>query len=345
MKATIYDVAQKADVSICTASKVLNGQNKFVRKDAIARAKRVMEAARTLGYAPNHAAKSIATGRTGNIGFILADDVTHRFANYFFGQILCGVQDYCAERSYSLVVGTSALSCIKKFLMPQMAAGRQIEGVILAGYKFEPENIRSFLSYNIPCVCIGSKVFTEDNVACLTFSHNDYIEILAEYISGLGHTHMGMACVFSDGQLDSLKMICDRILKKYGISISIIPIKDRENYDAGKDIYEEYIKYPENERPEVIVGSDQTCVGAINYFRQKGINCPEQISFISNTDSPLCEYSYPAITAVRKNIEHAGSRAAELLLNSLSHKKPLQNSSLDDLNVELIIRNSVADKK
>lgn len=345
MKATIYDVAQEADVSICTASKVLNGQNKFVRKDAIARAKRVMEAARKLGYSPNHAAKSIATGRTGSIGFVLAADVTHQFANYFFGQILCGIQDYCASNSYSLVVGSSALSCIDKFLMPQMASGRQIEGVILAGYKFEPENVKSFLSLNIPCVCIGTEILIEDNVASLVFSHDDYIEMLAEYISGLGHKRMALACMFPDDQKDSFRIVCDKILKKYGVSVTLIHVKNRENYDAGKNIYEEYMKYPENERPDVIVGTDQTCLGALNYFRSKGINCPEQISFISNTDSPLCEYSYPSITAVRKNIECAGSRAAKLLLDFLSDKKPLRNSCLDDLNIELIKRNSVADKK
>src|SRR5579875_4076799 len=67
--ATIRDVAAAAGVSIGTASKALNGQGRLRPETR----RRVTEAARRLGFAPNALAQALLAGRTYTVGMITTD--------------------------------------------------------------------------------------------------------------------------------------------------------------------------------------------------------------------------------------------------------------------------------
>ena len=69
MPVTIHDVARRAQVSASTVSRALSASD-LVRR---ATRDRVLAAAKELGYQPNPAARSLITGRTGNIGIVVPD--------------------------------------------------------------------------------------------------------------------------------------------------------------------------------------------------------------------------------------------------------------------------------
>src|SRR5438552_3690596 len=66
---TIRDVARRAHVSVATVSRAL-AEPQLLREQT---RKRVLAAAEQLAYRPNPAARSLITGRTGNIGIIVPD--------------------------------------------------------------------------------------------------------------------------------------------------------------------------------------------------------------------------------------------------------------------------------
>ena len=83
-RATLRDVANLAGVSIATASKALNDRQHV---SASARA-RVHEAAATLAFTPNEAARSLLAGQTGTVGLITGD-----LEGRFSLPILMGAED------------------------------------------------------------------------------------------------------------------------------------------------------------------------------------------------------------------------------------------------------------
>ncbi|HLY81006.1 MAG TPA: LacI family DNA-binding transcriptional regulator, partial [Caulobacteraceae bacterium] len=68
MKVTLHEVAARAEVSIATASRALNGL--AVSKASLAR---VEKAVRELGYVPNQAARALRAERTMTMGLIFSD--------------------------------------------------------------------------------------------------------------------------------------------------------------------------------------------------------------------------------------------------------------------------------
>src|SRR5919204_3850167 len=78
MAATLGAVAKRAGVSVSTASRAFNEPGRL----SPATVERVVTAARDLGYQPNQAARTLATGRTGSIGLVVPDVANPVFAAF-----------------------------------------------------------------------------------------------------------------------------------------------------------------------------------------------------------------------------------------------------------------------
>jgi len=107
MRVTLSDVATAASVSTYTASKVLSGQQVSARIPP-ATVERVRTAAQTLGYVPNHTARSLRRRRTGQIGIVLsapdASETRGDGGSDFDGALLMGLRVAARECGIPAVV-------------------------------------------------------------------------------------------------------------------------------------------------------------------------------------------------------------------------------------------------
>jgi LacI family transcriptional regulator len=99
---TLREVAKLAGITPATASYVLSG-NPEVRISEDTRS-RVFSAANKLGYRPHQAARSLATGRTRTIGLCFGEEVVVPFADDYDREVLHGVLQAAAEKSYALQI-------------------------------------------------------------------------------------------------------------------------------------------------------------------------------------------------------------------------------------------------
>src|ERR687892_769657 len=97
---TLRDVARRAGVHAGTASRALNPQTRsLVNPDT---AKKVMEAAATLGYRPNPIARGLKTNRSYTVG-VLVPDLT----NPLFPPIVRGIQDRLEQAGYTPLIAST----------------------------------------------------------------------------------------------------------------------------------------------------------------------------------------------------------------------------------------------
>jgi LacI family transcriptional regulator len=92
---TIYDVAQKAGVSITTVSRVLNAPDKVNPETR----ERILTAIDALGFTPKAEARARALRQTGRIGVI-----TPFFTAPSFVQRLRGIASALTKENYELVI-------------------------------------------------------------------------------------------------------------------------------------------------------------------------------------------------------------------------------------------------
>ena len=93
--ATIRDVARRAQVSVASVSRALNG----LANVSDATKARVSEAALALGYVPHAGARSLSLARTNAIGVVLPD-----LHGEFFSEIVRGMDREASRRGYLLLL-------------------------------------------------------------------------------------------------------------------------------------------------------------------------------------------------------------------------------------------------
>ena len=91
---------KKPQVSIATASRVLNGSTRKVRNQSYVK---VMEAATKLNYRPNAYAQAVAKGTAPNIVLLVSD-----ISDPYFASVSQGVVKAAAERGISVTIGVAA---------------------------------------------------------------------------------------------------------------------------------------------------------------------------------------------------------------------------------------------
>src|SRR5690348_10052913 len=97
MNPTIKDVARRANVSVATVSRALNGHENVA--DAVRQ--RVHSAARELRYTPHHAARSLSSRRTETVGVVLPD-----LHGEFFSELMRGIDQVARETALHLLVSS-----------------------------------------------------------------------------------------------------------------------------------------------------------------------------------------------------------------------------------------------
>lgn len=97
---TLEAVALRAGVSRSTVSRVVNGSPK-VTEDAKAAVERAIA---ELGYAPNLAARSLASRRSHSIALVIPEATGRFFADPYFAAIVEGVAEHLARSPYTLTL-------------------------------------------------------------------------------------------------------------------------------------------------------------------------------------------------------------------------------------------------
>src|SRR3954452_15247983 len=170
---SIRDVAAQAGVSPATVSRV------FTRPDSVAAdtRRRVIAVADELGYSPNPVARSLARGRTGNLGIVVPD-----IANSFSAVITKAVQQEARRDGYTLfVAGSEEVAQDEERWARALAA--QVDGLLLASPQMSDEALIALAE--VPPVVVTNRMLDEIP-AVLTDAYEATMHAV-EHLHALGH--------------------------------------------------------------------------------------------------------------------------------------------------------------
>ncbi|MFW6288138.1 MAG: LacI family DNA-binding transcriptional regulator [bacterium] len=187
MATTIKDVAQKADVSISTVSKYLNGGNVLEENRVL-----IDKAIRKLNYRINEIARGLKTNQTMAIGVLVPS-----FEDNFCAPIVSQIEEILQKNGYSLVVcdyrkDGETLKGRLDFLVNKM-----VDGLIIFPLDFGIEYIESVLEKDIPLILIDQIMDGIDCDAIVTDNVSaSYTAV--EHLIHNGHKRIGIICGTKD---------------------------------------------------------------------------------------------------------------------------------------------------
>ncbi len=294
----IYDVSKKANVSIATVSRVLNG-NPNVSDKTRAHVLDVME---KLGYKPNIFARGLGLNTMKTIGIMCSETSDLYLADAV----------YYLERDLR-THGYDALLCFTGYKLEtkqkyfDLLCSKRVDAIILAGSKFiemRPKDNAYILDpgVDIPIMLL-----------------NGYLEgenIYATLCDDQAATHHATTQLLRSGRR--------RILYLY-TSISYSGTNKLQGYqtaltDAGLELDARYIRqcpkditaakelllslYDQGLRFDAILtSSDSLAAGAVKFAHLMGIRIPEQLAIIGYNNSILSRCTDPELTTVDSKVE------------------------------------------
>src|SRR5512140_1417100 len=171
---TIHDVAARAGVSVATVSRVLNRKS-AVREET---SRQVLEAARSLRYVPNVAARSLSIRRSHTVGIVLPE--VH---GDFFSEVIRGI-DLAARRSgYHILVSGSHSDRDEMLEVLEAMRGR-VDGLIVMSPDVSVGALRDQLADQLPLVLLNSAV---DGQTAITIDNYGGAHAMMRHLGALGH--------------------------------------------------------------------------------------------------------------------------------------------------------------
>lgn len=177
-RATIYSIAQKLGISPSTVSRA------FSRPELVKATLReqILTTAQEMGYAPNRAARGLATGRTGVLGMLVPD-----VENPFFPPLIRAVQDAARARDAEVLLIDSELSAhAEQELVARIRP--QVDGLIIASPRLPSARLRDVLD-GVPAVIVNRSVRSLPSVVC---DNTDALQEIAEHLYGLDHRRFAL---------------------------------------------------------------------------------------------------------------------------------------------------------
>jgi len=335
---TIIDIAKKAQVSTATVSYVLNKHKNNIPISKKTQ-KRVMAAVQELGYRRNEIARSMVSGKTRVIGFVVE---TLRWEE--IGKILEGVSDESEKNGYFIKIlrlnANRPEQDIVRICMENRLAGLLVSSIPDKSLKY----IHAGLSAeHVPVVAI-------DNVPPLP----GLIRILSDDRGGIGQV---VKYVYKTGHI--------RIAFMSGKAGTWLGAERDQAYrDAfakwGLPLREEYIRHGNwkikdteretalllkmPERPTAIVcAGDYTATVVIRTARHMGLAVPQDLSVTGFSDHVSAQFSDPPLTTVRQPFGDMGAYGLRRLVELIEAKIKVTTSQPETVTLatELIVRDSV----
>ena len=327
---TIIDVAARAGVSTATVSRVLSKPDRVAAETR----QRVLEVVRSLGYAPNVAARALRTFRAAKILLTVPD-----ISNTFFATVIRGAEEAARDAGYAVVVGDTRHDPEVEDRYAEMLSRREVDGLIFLGHRI-PESLEPLLSRPgdaAPIVngCeyspgIGVPSVHIDNAA----AGSDAIE----HLIALGHRTIGVITgppisPISRDRLAGAMNAAGRHALCAPLQVRTGDYSARSAFDLVGDLLEQGVT-------ALFCFSDEMAMGAISALAQAGLSCPDDVSVIGFDDLPLARFFQPALTTIAQPKAMIGRRAVELLVETLNGV----DTSLRQVTLphELLIRGSTA---
>jgi DNA-binding LacI/PurR family transcriptional regulator len=189
---TQMDVAQRAGVSRGTVSLVLNQIEGRVPISQETQ-KRVLAAAKSLGYSPNPVAQMLARGNTRIIGIFPFDSTFPYAPTDFYYPYLVGIEREAAVQDYNILLFTRRRGeTPHKLYQDGINSLRLADGLILTGNYPDSATLRWLIDEEYPFVLIGRSGLANDEIDSVVNNHTPSSYEATRHLLNLNHHRLGL---------------------------------------------------------------------------------------------------------------------------------------------------------
>lgn len=298
---TIYDVAERAQVSISTVSLALNHPARLKRSTL----DRVLQVADDLGFVPKERAVVRARKGVHRIAAVAP------FTSYpSFSRRLAGVFDELGDRGEQLVVSDCAdIAVSASPVLASIPVRGHVDGLLNLGVPLD-EKIGERLRQRLPTVLLDTRYPGLPDI-----SVDDHLggQLVGEHLAGLGHRSVAFL-----NEVETFPFQSPPVLRLAGLRtvVDVVEITVPRGTSAGASAVARLLADGSAAVTAVVGCRDLVALGALAELRARGLSVPGDLSVVGFDDDPVAEAL--GLTTVRHPFEESGRLALRTLRRMLA---------------------------
>ena len=327
--ATIKEIAEKANVSAATVSRVLNHDDTL--SVTTKTRDRILRIAQELHYMKKKSSASQSA-----LGIFQWYSMFQELEDPYYQAIRIGIETYCASRQIEVVRTFRSDS-------NYLEALKGVQSLICIG-KFDQEMMDQFETITKNIIFLDMKT---SRIRCNTISldFTQAVTDIMDYLTGLGHKNIGYLggrerleddTYYFEERKETFLRYCQEhqlIFEPY--------IREAEfSAESGYQMMLELI-HSGTLPTAVFAASDPIALGAMRALHENGYRVPEDVSVVGFDDINVAGFSNPPLTTIHAPAEFMGEYAAHFITllskdTSLEYQTPVRLT----LPCSLVIRDS-----
>lgn len=327
---TLYDVAEYADVSYQTVSRVINQASHVSEKTRL----KVEAAMAALNYVPNRVAQQLAGKLSQTIGL-----ATTNLSLHAPSQIVAAIKTQAGNMNFNVVIsmveqpGLAACKAAVNSLLSQ-----RVDGLIV-NIPLENEEAQALQRAcgNVPTLFLD--VSPDLGANLIIFDPGEGARLGVEHLISLGHQRIALL----NGPLTSVSARLrfegwKQTLNSHGLEAFAVMEGDWSSLSG----YEQVSRLlREGKTPGgIIVANDQMALGALRALAEQGLAVPADVSVVGYDDTEDSACFIPPLTTIKQDFRNLGKASVNRLVE-LIHEPGAQPAPLI-LPVALVERKTTA---
>lgn len=335
---TLRDVAEKAQVSVSTVSRVLNNKSSNIAISETTR-QRVLQAAQEIGYRPNMAARHLVRQKSFSlVGVLVPATIDDVFNIPFYMTLIHGIAQSCQQRGYAVTIyfaDTDDAATVEKSYAYILDI--PTDGYILSTTHMDDLMLPRFMADHVQFVHIGHKPGEDRKTHFVDVDNYQGAYLAVTHLLHRGHRKIATIAAATTLYAGSerLRGYIDAMTEA-GLPIASDWIVYSNFSEQGGYEQMNCLLDCSDVPTAVFAASDSIALGAARAIQDRGLCIPDDIAIVGFDDVPDALRMTPHLTTIRQPVLELGVTAAELLLSSLAGESP-ENVVLQP---ELIVRAS-----
>ena len=321
----IKDVAGRAQVSVATVSRVLNGDAKVDPELG----RRVRSAVAELGYRPNRLARNLRRQQMEALGIVVPD-----IENPHFAEVVRVIEVVALNMGYRVLVCNTDEDGARQAACLSMLADERVSGIVLS--PSDPDgSIDELRDLGIPVVTLD-RALTRATTDLIVADNVPAVRTATQRLIDAGHRRIAFVGGRSEVETGSERQ------EGYLAAVEpagLEPIMADGGFrrDAAREAVRELLGRPDPPSA-LMVANNLMALGALQAIRDHGLRSPDDIAVIAVDNPDWAELLDPPLTVLAQPIRPMATQAAELLIRRATGEEFAPVHQVYPL--ELIIRRS-----
>lgn len=316
---TIKDVAKLAGVSLGSASRALSGATNVSE----ATLKRVQRAAASLGYRPNHAARSLRSRSTKTIGCMFSD-----LSNPLYARLFGTLEDRLAREGYMTLISNTANKIDREIRTLKLFVERGLDALIVAPSHERNADLNDLLrQLPMPCIVLDRELLIETDT--ILFDHSKGLAQVVQHLATLGHKRIGLVTANLKSRPGRRRIAAFKAAlraQKLAVRPEHLVLPESSMSSAYDDVVAMLSR--KNRPTAIVVQGTGILSSTLNAIARLGLRIPDDVSLVSIGRADFIENHIPAITTLRIDYERLSTEISEhlfaLLDKTTARKRPLR---------------------